>query len=161
MGITHLQSYGACQAEERSGWREGCTVFGVMKMEFHSKYRCFWGVSCTFPLRPDVVLTWRCSTFEKATGQTLFDVFSFVFVELRYNHFHMCLFSPRCAVGASTLNLCHGGTVVIMRLFCSRWLNTQKHKAETHHRSLVHAFTLKMQFVSFTGIYCHKIKQNI
>lgn len=95
MGITHLQSYGACQAEERSGWREGCTVFGVMKMEFHSKYRCFRGVSCTFPLRPDVVLTWRCSTFEKATGQTLFDVFCFVFVELRYNHFHMCLFPPQ------------------------------------------------------------------
>lgn len=59
MGITHLQSHNARQAEERrSGWREGCTVFGLMEMEFHSKYSCFWGVSYPFPF--DSVLFYFC-----------------------------------------------------------------------------------------------------
>lgn len=74
MGITHLPS----RAEERrSGWREGCTVFGVMKMEFHSKYRCFGGVSYAFLSRIHAALTWHCSTFKRqqAKDSLMFCVF--------------------------------------------------------------------------------------
>lgn len=62
------------------------TQFGVRKMEFHSKYRFLSflsaGGSLAAPSRIDLMLSRLCAvcpTFEKTSGQTLFDVLFFCF----------------------------------------------------------------------------------